>query len=665
MRRGRQRPASSPSGRSTRSISSRAFHHDAVRLRPDLCRGRRSNYRLDAVAGTAPRVWGCKRPELLITETLAFHDRRTQDTNQEVVDPSRAPSGPYYTSANGQPPPSPPTTYDPSFDQTDRPQGSLFIELFNPSSLTEPHSGDLYTDLNGDLDLTRLSINTSGLKSPVWRLIIVRTPFFVSGSTTELKDPDDPVAANQPTIERAVYFANITGLNVPADGQIHYYPASAGTVTVAPGGYALIGPGETSAAYQTGNPKRTYIGFRTDGNGAGNITTRYIDLNPTWVQTLSPRLPVQNNSNSPADPTSATTVNMPAMLAIDSPHRLSVSEPIQGPSVSDYDTMETQGGITGQGAKAGGAGVDTNGKYTQIYDIPFDIKRTDLDAGAFGANSTVPMFRVIYLQRLADPLVPYDPINNPYRTVDAMPVDLTVFNGLTNLIDPQLKPGLATYFEARQRGENNYPPGSFNVSGGLNPDMNLWKQEPVSKTAWSPALPTIPNHYFTNGLKHSLGYLNQEFGPPVDGTTGGYKGGPSSPFPWLTSNGRPYVSPLELLLVPTCSSSKLLVNAGVTPGDTNYNKYFNILRPTDSPQPYTVSALFGTGVPYPHLMNFFQSAPSTPAGSSPQFHRSLEYLGVPSPFVATEIWANPAMATAPSLPPFDRITTAQNREGST
>ena len=26
------------------------------------------------------RVWGCKRPELLITETLAFHDRRTDDT---------------------------------------------------------------------------------------------------------------------------------------------------------------------------------------------------------------------------------------------------------------------------------------------------------------------------------------------------------------------------------------------------------------------------------------------------------------------------------------------------------------------------------------------------------------------------------------------------------
>ncbi len=29
-------------------------------------------------------VWGCKRPELLITETLAFHDVRTQDLNTEI-----------------------------------------------------------------------------------------------------------------------------------------------------------------------------------------------------------------------------------------------------------------------------------------------------------------------------------------------------------------------------------------------------------------------------------------------------------------------------------------------------------------------------------------------------------------------------------------------------
>ncbi len=33
-------------------------------------------------------VWGAERPELLITETLAFHDRRTEDETFEDTDPN-------------------------------------------------------------------------------------------------------------------------------------------------------------------------------------------------------------------------------------------------------------------------------------------------------------------------------------------------------------------------------------------------------------------------------------------------------------------------------------------------------------------------------------------------------------------------------------------------
>ena len=50
---------------------------------------------------------------------------------------------------------------------------------------------------------------------------------------------------------------------------------------------------------------------------------------------------------------------------------------------------------------------------------------------------------------------------------------------------------------------------------------NLWKQEPVVKSNWdntlvnpSDLLRDQPNHIFPNGLKHSLGYLNQPFGQP-------------------------------------------------------------------------------------------------------------------------------------------------------
>ena len=45
------------------------------------------------------------------------------------------------------------------------------------------------------------------------------------------------------------------------------------------------------------------------------------------------------------------------------------------------------------------------------------------------ATGTTPFYKTVFLQRLANPSAAYHPINNPYRTVDWMPIDLTVFNG--------------------------------------------------------------------------------------------------------------------------------------------------------------------------------------------------------------------------------------------
>ncbi len=59
-------------------------------------------------------VWGCERPELLITETLAWHDRRTED---------RADDNGIKQLTTGK---------DPTFDQRLLPLPACFIELFNP-----------------------------------------------------------------------------------------------------------------------------------------------------------------------------------------------------------------------------------------------------------------------------------------------------------------------------------------------------------------------------------------------------------------------------------------------------------------------------------------------------------------------------------------------------
>ena len=75
-------------------------------------------------------MWGCERPELLITETFASHDRRTM---------IRAPTTGISKKTTDTPP-----NNDPDFDQVRRPQGTLVVELFNPWSSAEAPLGDLH-----------------------------------------------------------------------------------------------------------------------------------------------------------------------------------------------------------------------------------------------------------------------------------------------------------------------------------------------------------------------------------------------------------------------------------------------------------------------------------------------------------------------------------------
>jgi hypothetical protein len=79
----------------------------------------------DDTGSTRGLVWGLETPEVLITETLAFHDTGVKDTNQDngtlhtYTDPSKNSSG---------------ATVDTTLDQFRMPKGSLFIELYRPGA---------------------------------------------------------------------------------------------------------------------------------------------------------------------------------------------------------------------------------------------------------------------------------------------------------------------------------------------------------------------------------------------------------------------------------------------------------------------------------------------------------------------------------------------------
>ncbi|MEI8375411.1 MAG: hypothetical protein WCJ35_21535 [Planctomycetota bacterium] len=558
-------------------------------------------------------VWGCKRPDLIITETLAFHDRRTEDRTDEKVDPANKQYGadPSRVDPGSKTTEPDPTKKDPNFDQRYRPQGSLFVELFNPWSPLEPQSRDLLsgsTAATGVL-LSQTSGGTSGTGSPVWRLIII-DPLKNPPVNGELPDPDDPDPAKCPQIERAVYFVSIskTGLTLPADvpgTAAVYTPSVTKPLLVSSGQYAVIGSGEKDPL--SPNKKQTLIGFYDTSKVISNRNGRYITLGFSGgiydVTTGNPLI-VRNNTNNPVPPAVAA-IKLPLVLSIDTPRRLSVSEPING--YTEYE-KDVSGGTTVLTYSS------TSEMYSQTIDIPLDRQRETkepVDAKKLNNDGTYPGFRIIYLQRLADPTKSWDATTNPYRTIDAMPVDLTTFNGVTKDPDPNniLDPKYPVHFEARQRGDTNAASG----------ENNLWKQELCGKTNWNDSPDPDPKMVYPKNLRTSLGYLNQTFGSPQ--STSDYKGDPPSPFPWFNWAYRPFVNEYELLQVPCVSSSKLLANNG------NARAYYGYVDQSQlGINSYSVSN-------FPHLLNMFDSGPVSKSGQSAQFHRILAYVGVPTPYV--------------------------------
>ncbi|HVX12626.1 MAG TPA: hypothetical protein VHC22_15710 [Pirellulales bacterium] len=192
-------------------------------------------------------VWGCERPEILMTETLAVHDRGTADTstaqniNNNVLQPPLV-----TTPATGADTVTTNTTATPvdvTFDQVRRPRGSLIVELLNVTNPSDAPQRDLQFDgllaqnglnppwLQGDVNgnsgygvnLAQVAtgvpdVNSTGpLWSPVWRLVIAysqqysETNFYSGwaaspGGQSKTLDPRVPVLPAT-AIHRAVYFA--------------------------------------------------------------------------------------------------------------------------------------------------------------------------------------------------------------------------------------------------------------------------------------------------------------------------------------------------------------------------------------------------------------------------------------------------------------------------
>ncbi len=563
-------------------------------------------------------VWGMEFPELALTESLAFHDKRMKDTQDD-------PSG---LDTNSMPTP------DNHMDQYRLPQGSAFLEIFNlrttatsDNQYTPAAPPTLYTQdgsSNVLLDLSRMSPAGGAFgMQPVWRVGIsnYRPPsqtaqyqsvtFGLEAATGLHFDLADYTFSdpNQELIfDRMVWFNGIAPAGVvpnlrggAAEVTHRVFRYRSGSQLLAGGSYCVIGPRQ-----------QTFVGSNNLPTPPVNHqpSAQYIEIQANQVDvykldgTVATSLSGAASIKTPigmivaADPPDASwNVNFPLGVGFN------ISEPI--PQSSEYYSPRptsrlnsTDNGNPTYPQYPGFADMPpdswkdfgSNPTARTLPDEPFDMTNPILVSSGIvsptdgSGEGTATEFVAAYLQRLADPEFPYDPVYNPYITIDWIPIDLTVFNGEDNDTAPGTIQFASRYKDGRQMDAANAMENT--MTAGMTfltystADLNT---TPAYSGAYDARGDAPYFNYLIGGYTHgsltnpssmSLGYLNEGRLDPaatdITDTSFFDAYGPASPSAWLAVHGapqatvqsqfwfnRPFASPAELMLVPFAARGQL------------------------------------------------------------------------------------------------------------
>ena len=535
----------------------------------------------------ATLIWGFEKPEVAITETLAIHNRNVHHVTG---------GGP-----NGR------------FIQRFRPHGMLFVELYrqgNEERTTYPTNSVVKPD--GRLDLAeRTRDRTDG--DYVWRLAIGE-PAKTAPDRFQWENDND----REKNALRQLLKPDGGAITYPQFYQWWYDNPAVG------------GAGQYHADLGLGRPER-FIWFgsvlptdpevrrRSFVNGINTGAATGTTLLPdSFLVIMPPELPTTLPAGFEPEETSfvSSFVSLPDPLPPNvtpmiATNRIAVTLK-SGSGVSAFmgvsasERLPTQTLDDGYGALQGNP-------------LPFDA------SGIYRQRGTVPCYKTIGLQRLADPNRPYDQICNPYITVDWSMIDLQVINSveLSNNGNPH-------------ESEHTLPSGVIeNVPIPRDDNMHFssrqWKQVASGfSNLWDRTLTEDELDSPKGGLEPTPYSFNSATGLMTDPPSHTFGESNHSPpfihFPW---HDAPFMNTGELMLVPASAPGRF----GIEFHDNGSNNFYGIYDWLTQTGPDTTDKpRFGysygdyTFSPYPNW------AGEQPGGAPSGMARLFEFVHVPSKF---------------------------------
>ena len=127
-------------------------------------------------------------------------------------------------------------------------------------------------------------------------------------------------------------------------------------------------------------------------------------------------------------------------------------------------------------------------------------------------DGTNKNFRYVRLQRLANPLIAWNAVTNPYLTIDSMEVDLVTINGADPVTtQPMLPSGEPVLTPDSMDNAVSHERGNTTDTDTAREQLWGFQREGTIRTAMGVDAST--DHYFAGEFDESLGRTNDLFAP--------------------------------------------------------------------------------------------------------------------------------------------------------